>query len=104
MAACGSDDNGGGGGGGTSSSGGGSADKVAVLLPDTKSSVRWETAGRGHVKAAVLGALVIASIANGLGLLGLSAGTRFVVTGLVLLAAVAVDSFSRRGRAQAGRA
>jgi len=60
--------------------------------------------GRGHIRSAVLGALVIASIANGLGLLGLSAGTRFVVTGLVLLAAVSVDSFSRRGRAQAGRA
>jgi len=52
----------------------------------------------------VLGALVIASIDNGLGLLGLSSGTKFVITGLVLLAAVAVDSFSRRGRAQAGRA
>jgi D-xylose transport system permease protein len=60
--------------------------------------------GRGHMKSAVLGALVIASITNGLGLLGLSAGTRFVITGLVLLAAVAVDSLSRRGRAQAGRA
>ncbi len=60
--------------------------------------------GRGHIKSAVLGALVIASIDNGLGLLGLSSGTKFVITGLVLLAAVAVDSFSRRGRAQAGRA
>jgi D-xylose transport system permease protein len=60
--------------------------------------------GRGHIKSAVLGAVVIASIDNGLGLLGLSSGTTFVVTGLVLLAAVAVDSFSRRGRAQAGRA
>ena len=60
--------------------------------------------GRGHIKSAVLGALVIASIDNGLGLLGLSSGTKFVITGLVLLAAVAVDSFSRRSRAQAGRA
>jgi D-xylose transport system permease protein len=60
--------------------------------------------GRGHVKSAVLGALVIASIDNGLGLLGLSSGTKFVITGLVLLAAVTVDSLSRRGRAHAGRA
>jgi D-xylose transport system permease protein len=60
--------------------------------------------GRGHVKAAILGALVIASIDNGLGLLGLSSGTKFVITGLVLLAAVTVDSLSRRGRASAGRA
>jgi D-xylose transport system permease protein len=60
--------------------------------------------GRGHVKSAVLGALVIASIDNGLGLLGLSSGTKFVITGLVLLAAVTVDSLSRRGRVHAGRA
>jgi len=60
--------------------------------------------GRGNVKSAVLGALVIASIDNGLGLLGLSSGTKFVVTGLVLLAAVTVDSVSRKGRAQSGRA
>ncbi len=60
--------------------------------------------GRGNVKSAILGALVIASIDNGLGLLGLSAGTKFVVTGLVLLAAVTVDSLSRRGRESAGRA
>ena len=60
--------------------------------------------GRGHIKAALLGALVIARIDNGLGLLGLSAGTKFVVTGLVLLLAVAVDSISRKGRASSGRA
>ena len=60
--------------------------------------------GRGHMKSAVLGALVIASIDNGLGLLGLSSGTKFVVTGLVLLAAVTVDSFARRRQERAGRA
>ncbi len=60
--------------------------------------------GRGTILAAVLGALVIASIDNGLGLLGLSSGTKFVITGLVLLLAVAVDSISRRGRENAGRA
>jgi D-xylose transport system permease protein len=60
--------------------------------------------GRGFIKAAVLGALVIASIGNGLGLLGLSSGTKFVVTGLVLLAAVAVDSIARRRQAATGRA
>jgi D-xylose transport system permease protein len=60
--------------------------------------------GRGHVKAAVLGAIVIASIDNGLGLLGLVPGTKFVITGLVLLAAVTVDSLSRRNLASSGRA
>jgi D-xylose transport system permease protein len=60
--------------------------------------------GRGHIKSAVLGAMVIASIDNGLGLLGLSSGTKFVVTGLVLLAAVTIDSLSRRKQERAGRA
>jgi D-xylose transport system permease protein len=59
--------------------------------------------GRGNIKSAVLGALVIASIDNGLGLLGLSSGTKFVITGLVLLAAVTVDSLSRRNLASSGR-
>jgi D-xylose transport system permease protein len=59
--------------------------------------------GRGNIKSAVLGALVIASIDNGLGLLGLSSGTKFVITGLVLLAAVTVDSLSRRGLESSGR-
>jgi D-xylose transport system permease protein len=60
--------------------------------------------GRGHVKSALLGALVIASIDNGLGLLGLGSGQKFVITGLVLLLAVAVDSISRRRQASTGRA
>ena len=79
----------------------------AILLYSIAAAVIGGTSlfgGRGHIKAALLGALVIASIDNGLGLLGLSSGTKFVVTGLVLLLAVAVDSISRRGRAQSGRA
>ena len=60
--------------------------------------------GRGHVKSALLGALVMISIDNGLGLLGLSSGTKFVVTGGVLLLAVTVDSVSRRAQASSGRA
>jgi D-xylose transport system permease protein len=60
--------------------------------------------GRGTIRSALLGAVVIAGIENGLGLLNVTAGTKFVVTGLVLLAAVAVDSISRKGRVSAGRA
>jgi D-xylose transport system permease protein len=60
--------------------------------------------GRGHVKSALLGALVMISIDNGLGLLGLSSGVKFVVTGGVLLLAVTVDSISRRAQASSGRA
>jgi D-xylose transport system permease protein len=58
--------------------------------------------GRGRPVNALLGALVIASVANGMDLLGLAAGTKFIVTGLVLLAAVLVDSLSKKGRASAG--
>ena len=43
-------------------------------------------------------------IDNGLGLLNVSAGTKFVVTGIVLLAAVTLDSLSRRRSAASGRA
>jgi D-xylose transport system permease protein len=60
--------------------------------------------GVGHIKSAILGALVIASIDNGLGLLGLGSGEKFIITGGVLLLAVAVDSISRRLQAQSGRA
>jgi D-xylose transport system permease protein len=79
----------------------------AILLYSIAAAVIGGTSlfgGRGHMKSAVLGALVIASIDNGLGLLGLSSGTKFVVTGLVLLAAVTVDSFARRRQERAGRA
>jgi D-xylose transport system permease protein len=60
--------------------------------------------GRGTMKAALLGALVMLGIDNGLGLLGLSSGTKFVLTGGVLLLAVTVDSYSRRNREASGRA
>jgi len=54
--------------------------------------------GRGRVMSAFIGALVIASVENGMGLLGLSSGVKFVITGLVLLLAVLVDALTRRGR------
>jgi D-xylose transport system permease protein len=60
--------------------------------------------GRGNMKSAIYGALVIGAIDNGLGLLGLGSGEKFVITGGVLLLAVAVDSISRRGRESSGRA
>ncbi len=58
--------------------------------------------GRGRVISAFIGALVIASVENGMGLLGLSSGVKFVITGLVLLLAVLVDAITRRGRSQSG--
>ena len=59
--------------------------------------------GRGKVSNAVIGGLVIAVIANGLGLLGQQAYVNFLVTGGVLLLAAAVDAVSRRRRSSAGR-
>jgi D-xylose transport system permease protein len=58
--------------------------------------------GVGRVVAALLGALVIGSIQNGMDLLGLASGEKFVITGIVLLAAVLVDAYAKRRRAAAG--
>ena len=55
--------------------------------------------GKGKVSDAVIGGLVIATIANGLGLLGLDAFVNYLVTGGVLLLAASVDAASRRRRA-----
>ncbi|MEL6527372.1 MAG: ABC transporter permease, partial [Chloroflexota bacterium] len=52
--------------------------------------------GRGYVYSALLGAALIATLDNGMGLLGLSSGIKFIATGVVLLIAVVLDSFSRR--------
>jgi D-xylose transport system substrate-binding protein len=65
VAACGDDDEGGGGGSSSSGGGGGSKPgKVAVLLPDSKSSVRWETVDRPFLKKAFDAAGVEATIQN----------------------------------------
>jgi len=59
--------------------------------------------GRGYVRSAVLGALVIQMIANGCDLVGYSSATRFIVTALILLAAVSLDTVARKRQAAAGR-
>jgi D-xylose transport system permease protein len=60
--------------------------------------------GRGSAFSALLGVLVISSIASGLTLLNLDSSYRFVITGLVLAIAVAIDSLARKSRASHGRA
>jgi D-xylose transport system permease protein len=60
--------------------------------------------GRGSAYSAILGIIVIVSIASGLTLLNLDASIRFMITGAVLLLAVIIDSLSRRSRAAHGRA
>ncbi len=66
LAACGDDDDDGGGGGGGGGEGGGSGDtpRVGVLLPDTKSSTRWETVDRPALQEALEAAGVEADIQN----------------------------------------
>ncbi len=54
--------------------------------------------GRGSVWSALLGALVIGSIANGMDLLAFSSAVRFIVTGLVLIAAVTIEAITRMRR------
>jgi D-xylose transport system permease protein len=56
--------------------------------------------GRGSVWGALLGALVIGSIANGMDLLSLSSAVRFMITGGVLLIAVVIDATIRNERAR----
>jgi len=58
--------------------------------------------GRGKARDAVLGGLVIAIIANGLGLLGVEAYLNFIITGGVLLLAASVDALARRRAAATG--
>jgi D-xylose transport system permease protein len=60
--------------------------------------------GRGSAYSALLGALVIGSISNGMDLLGVTSDKKFMVTGAVLLLAATVDALSRRGRQAHGRA
>lgn len=59
--------------------------------------------GRGKIRDAVIGGLVIAVIANGLPLITQQSGIQFIVTGLVLLVAASVDAISRRRAAATGR-
>jgi D-xylose transport system permease protein len=58
--------------------------------------------GRGSVWGALLGALVIGSISNGMDLLGLQSADKFMITGAVLLIAVVIDALIRNERERAG--
>lgn len=60
--------------------------------------------GRGSAFSALVGIVVIQSISSGLTLMNLDSSVQFMVTGVVLVLAVIVDSLSRRTRAATGRA
>jgi len=59
--------------------------------------------GRGSMWAALLGTMVIQSISNGMDLLSLSSGIKFMVTGGVLVSTVTIDAVLRRSRATPAR-
>jgi len=59
--------------------------------------------GRGEVRGAFIGALVIATVSNGLNTAGYNPGTIYVVTGVILLLAVTLDTVARRLQVRAGR-
>ncbi len=77
-----------------------------VLLNSIAAAVIGGTSlfgGRGSTWSALLGALVIGAIANGMNLLALASSIRFMVTGAVLLLAVTLDAYTRSRREQSGR-
>jgi D-xylose transport system permease protein len=59
--------------------------------------------GRGRVSGALFGGLIIGMIANGIDLVGYPDSTKLITTGLILLAAVTLDTVLRRRQAAAGR-
>ena len=59
--------------------------------------------GRGFVKAALLGAMITQTIQNGIDLVGYSDAIKDIVTALILLAAVTLDTLSKKRLARSGR-
>ena len=59
--------------------------------------------GRGEVRGALLGAVLIGTLQNGLNTLSISNGWIYIVTGAVLLAAVTLDTVAVRLQARSGR-
>ena len=96
LAACGSDDGGDGGGGGGGGGGGEAAGKVGVILPDTESSVRWESADRPLLEAAFEEAGVEYDIQNAEGDAQRQAtiAEQMITEGATVLALVNLDSAS----------
>jgi D-xylose transport system permease protein len=59
--------------------------------------------GRGRVSGALFGGLIIGMISNGIDLVGYSDSVKYITTGVILLAAVTLDTVARRRQAAAGR-
>jgi D-xylose transport system substrate-binding protein len=93
LAACGSDDNG---GSGSGSSGGSASGKIGVILPDTESSPRWESADRPLLEKAFKDAGVDYDIQNAEGDAQRMAtiAEQMITEGVTVLAIVNLDSAS----------
>ena len=59
--------------------------------------------GRGEVRGAFLGALLLATVSNGLNTAGYASGIIYIVTGIILLLAVTLDTVARRLQVRSGR-
>jgi D-xylose transport system permease protein len=59
--------------------------------------------GRGEVRSGLIGALVIVTVSNGLDTAGYKTGTIYIVTGIILLLAVTLDTIARRLQVRSGR-
>jgi D-xylose transport system permease protein len=59
--------------------------------------------GRGRVSGALFGGLIIGMIANGIDIVGYTDAIKLITTGVILLAAVTLDTVLRRRQAAAGR-
>lgn len=94
LTGCSSSD--GGGGGGTSAGGGQAKGKIGVILPDTKSSVRWESKDRPALEAAFKAAGVDYTIQNAEGSADSMAtiADGMIADGVTVLAIVNLDSDS----------
>jgi len=82
------------------------AGQGTILLDAISAAVIGGTSlfgGRGFVRAALLGALVIKTVENGLDLLGQTDAVKDITTGVILLAAVTLDTVSRRRLERSGR-
>jgi D-xylose transport system permease protein len=79
---------------------------VGGILAASRLAAASQSSGGGDVNLNAIAAAVIGgtSISSGLTLLNLDSSFRFMVTGLVLLLAVTLDSVSRRSRTSHGRA
>ncbi|GAB2476191.1 ABC transporter permease [Promicromonospora xylanilytica] len=83
---------------GAANQGTGGADTYLVAIAAAVIGGTSLFGGRGSAWSAVLGVLVIQSIANGLTLMNVDQATRYMVTGAVLLLAIVIDMLMRKRR------